>query len=254
MIKIKEFGRVIAVVLLQDMRTRFGSSYLSYLVAIGWPLAHITLLMGIFIFRTAVAPIGDSPSIFILTGLAPFICILYPTRFIGMAFIQNRQLLNIPAIRPMHLVISRCVLESMNSLIVLAIVFFGMTVVDIDVIPADTIEVAAAIGAAMFLGVGFGCFNIILNAIVGPFVAVGFILFVTFLYIFSGVYIPASTLPENYREYMAYNPLFHLVEWLRSAYFLSYDSDGVNKPLIFMVAGVLTLIGLAGERFIRGKI
>jgi capsular polysaccharide transport system permease protein len=65
--------------------------------------------------------------------------------------------------------------------------------------------------------------------------------------------IPAAFLPEEIREYSIYNPLFNLVEWLRSAYFTSYDSESVNRLNIIGTASVSLALGLLGERYFRGK-
>ncbi len=43
------------------------------------------------------------------------------------------------------------------------------------------------------------------------------------------VYEPSYTFSEEVREYYSYNPLFQIVEWLRSAYYTSYDPHTVDK-------------------------
>ena len=60
-------------------------------------------------------------------------------------------------------------------------------------------------------------------------------------------------MPESVREYLTYNPLQHLVEWLRSAYYVSYDPELINKSMILWVGGISLTLGLIGERFLRGK-
>jgi capsular polysaccharide transport system permease protein len=60
-------------------------------------------------------------------------------------------------------------------------------------------------------------------------------------------------MPETIRDYLDYNPLLHLVEWLRSAYYSSYDEALVDKTLVLGVAASLLALGLAGERFLRGR-
>lgn len=55
------------------------------------------------------------------------------------------------------------------------------------------------------------------------------------------------------REYYSYNPLFQIVEWLRSAYYTSYDPYLVDKAYVIEVASISLVLGLLGERFLRGK-
>ncbi len=248
-----DFCRIVGAVLLQDMRTRFGRSQISYLIAIAWPLSHLSFITLAYLLKVEIAPVGDSPTIFISTGIVPYILCLYPARMVAVAIMQNRQLLNIPVIRPLHLIISRCILETLNAFVVLALFVLTIYIFDVDVLPDNTIEAAAAIGAAVFLGVGLGFFNVVMCALLGNFFLLFFIFTMIMLYIFSGVYIPNSALPDAAREYMLFNPLLNLVEWLRSAYYASYDTDLINKRMVIGVAAVSLALGLLGERFLRGK-
>ncbi|PWB88804.1 hypothetical protein C5688_18960 [Methylocystis sp. MitZ-2018] len=251
--QIAEFRRIIGAVLVQDMRSRFGHSHIGYLIAIAWPLTHIGAVTVAYLFRIGIAPVGDSPTMFVGTGIVPYILCLYPARLLAMAIPQNRQLLNIPVIKPFHLIFSRCILETLNAVIVLALFMSVVTLFDVDILPADTAEAAKAIGAAVFLGIGLGFLNVVMCALIGHFFLVFFVLLMIGLYVFSGVYLPPTAMPESVREYMAYNPLLQLVEWLRSAYYTSYDAELINKSLILWVGGISLTLGLIGERFLRGK-
>lgn len=248
-----EFRRIIGAVLIQDMRSRFGNSHIGYLIAIAWPLSHMGVITLAYMLRVTIAPVGDSPTMFVATGIVPYILCLYPARLLATAIPQNRQLLNIPVIQPFHLIFSRCILETLSAVIVLALFMSVVSLFDVEILPTDTTEAAKAIGAAVFLGIGLGFLNVVMCAILGHFFLVFFILVMVGLYVLSGVYMPPSALPSNIREYMMYNPLLHLVEWLRSAYYASYDSELINKSLILWVGGISLTMGLVGERFLRGK-
>ena len=251
--RLAEFRRIMRAVLIQDMRTRFGSSHIGYLIAIGWPLSHIGVMTLAYLLRISIAPIGDSPTVFIGTAVVPYILSFYPARLVALAIPQNRQLLNIPLIQPIHLIFSRCILETLNAVIVLALFIFVVSLFDVDIMPADMAEASKAIGAAVFLGIGLGFINVTICALVGPYYLVFFLLLMTGLYLISGAYLPPNAIPENLREYMAYNPLTQLIEWLRSAYYASYDSELINKSLIYWIGGISFMLGLVGERFLRGK-
>jgi capsular polysaccharide transport system permease protein len=251
--RVVEFRRIIGAVLIQDMRSRYGHSHIGYLLAIAWPLSHISVITLAYLLRTTIAPVGDSPTMFVGTGVVPYILCLYPARLLTMAIPQNRQLLNIPIIQPIHLIFSRCILETLNAVIVLALFMFVVSLFDVDILPTDTTEASKAVGAAVFLGIGLGFFNVVMCALVGHYFLVFFTLIMIGLYVLSGVYMPPTAMPENIREYMAYNPLLQLVEWLRSAYYTSYDSELINKSMILWVGCISLTLGLIGERFLRGK-
>jgi capsular polysaccharide transport system permease protein len=252
--RLAEFRRIMRAVLVQDMRTRFGTSHIGYLIAIGWPLSHMSVITLVYLLRMSIAPVGDSPTVFVATGIVPYILCFYPARLLSMAIPQNRQLLNIPVIQPLHLIFSRCILETLNAVIVLALFTFAISLFDVDILPPDTAEASKAIVAAVFLGIGLGFFNVMMCALVGQYFMLFFLLAMLGLYMISGAYLPPNMIPSSLREYMAYNPLTQLVEWLRSAYYASYDPELINKSMIYWVGGISFTLGLVGERCLRGRI
>lgn len=251
--KVKEFSRIISVILLMDMRTRFGSSYFGYLIAVGWPFSHLIIISGAYLLRNYVAPVGESPAVFIATGVVPYILCLYPARMLGMAVGQGRTLLNMPILKPGHLIVARWILESLNAFIVLVLYLAIMYSLDIDFIPSDYILAAQAILVSIYLGLGVGVLNTVFVAAFGQFFLVAFMLIAVLLYLVSGALAPSYTFTEEMREYYSYNPLFQIVEWLRAAYYTSYDSTTVDKFYVIEVASISLVLGLLGERFLRGK-
>jgi capsular polysaccharide transport system permease protein len=236
-----------------DMRTRFGASFFGYLIAIGWPLSHLVIISGAYLLRNYVAPVGESPAVFVATGVVPYILCLYPGRMLGMAVIQGRSLLNMPILKPGHLIAARWILEVLNAFIVLGLYLLLMYSLDIDFLPADYFVAAQAVLAAVYLGVGIGALNTVACAVFGHFFLLAFTMVTVLLYIASGVYVPSYTFSEEMREYYSYNPLFQIVEWLRSAYYTSYDPAMVDKFYVIEVASISLALGLLGERFFRGK-
>lgn len=245
--------RIVAAILLQDMQTRFGRSYFSYVIAVAWPLSHAVFILVAYLLVNKLAPVGDDPAIFALTGVLPYILCFYPGRVMPVIFLQNRQLLNIPVVRPIHIIASSLTIELLTGFIVLTLIVGGAAIAGVDIVPHDLTAASAAVFATLFLGVGLGCFNIICTAVVGPFYLVFYIISMIGLYITSGVYVPAWLIPESTRRWVEYNPLYNLVEWLRSAYYASYDPDLVNKTLVVGAATIALLLGLLGERLLRNK-
>lgn len=66
-------ARVIGALMLRDVQTRFGGRSANYLIAVAWPLSHISILLLIYSFSGRSAPIGQSAPLFFATGLVPFV-------------------------------------------------------------------------------------------------------------------------------------------------------------------------------------
>lgn len=253
--KLRMSAHLIGVVLLQDMRTRFGGrSHFGYLLGIAMPMLHMSVITGFYYLRTAIAPVGDSTALFAATGIVPYILCLYPAREMCKAIAENRQLLNIPLLQPFHLMISRAILEMLSAIVALLLFLCFLQLLETDLTPNDIPEAAKAVAGAIFLGLGVGFFNLVMCAIVGYFYQMAFMFTAIGLYLTAGVFFPIWTMPEEMREYALYNPILQLVEWLRSAYYTSYEVETINRTLVIGVGATALALGLVGERFVRGKI
>lgn len=245
--------RIIRAIILQDMRTRFGRSYFSYIISILWPLSHLTIILVAYSFMNKIAPVGGDPVVFAATGVLPYIMCLYPARQIAASVIQNKQMLHLTIIRPLHLLLARTILEPITASIVCIIFFAILYVFDFDIMPVSPSTAAMALFATVYFGIGYGFFGLIIIALLGPYAMVAIVLSMVGLYIASGVYLPPFLMSETMLQYQYYNPLFNCSAWMRSAYYLSYDDININKSLIFAAGTVLLMLGLLGERYLRGK-
>lgn len=69
----------------------------------------------------------------------------------------------------------------------------------------------------------------------------------------SGAFFVMPEMPSRAKEILIYNPLLHITEEARSAYFLVYDSDYVNMTYVFSFLGCLFLAALICDRAMRWK-
>ncbi len=260
-IKFRSFERwflcqrqVLLAVILQDMKTRFGGSYLSYLIAIGWPFTHIAAISLGYMVVNHYAPVGDDPLVFVGTAIIPYMICLYPSRLIATAVLINRPFLSYSRVTPQHLILARVILEFLNISVVLLLIFLICFVVDKNVIPLSISEATAALGASVFLGIAFGFFGAILTAVIGQFFSAFITISLILLYIGSFAYVPEYMISSRLMEYLSYNPVFCLIRWFRGSYYTSYALDGSDATYVIFVALLFLLLGFAGERLLRGKI
>lgn len=66
------------------------------------------------------------------------------------------------------------------------------------------------------------------------------------LFFISGVFFTIEMIPIEFREILLLNPLFHLIEMFRSAFFISFESEytdpsyAISSILILLVTALLT--------------
>ncbi len=245
--------RVIGALILRDMKTRFGRSHLSYLVAIAWPLGHMLGIMGVQFITGRVVPIGTDLAIFAATGVLPYILCIYPARMTMMAIKANRPLLLFSIVKTTDMIIARIILEILTACVVGFIFLMILYTANVNLQPIDISEAVIAVIVSIYLGVSIGVLNAILFVLFDMVWLVTFILLSILMYTTSGAFILSSTLSSQTRDILWYNPLFQCVEWLRSAYYDGYASSSLSRLYIIGFATVFLFLGLASERLFRGR-
>jgi capsular polysaccharide transport system permease protein len=251
--ELKVHFRVVTAILLRDMRTRFGRTHLAYLVAIGWPLSHLLGVVITFVIVNRFIPFGNDSVVFISTGALPYILCLYPARMMATMMMHTGATLSFSIVHPVDLIIARAILETLSAFTVVLVFTFGLWALDVDVLPNDIPTALCAMYAAVFFGVSAGAFTMVLRAL---FKTAGFLVLVISmigLYISSGVYAPARPSSEIMRTLVGLNPIYNLVQWMRSAYFETQITVPVDKTYVLLLSAFLLMLGLLGERLFRGK-
>jgi capsular polysaccharide transport system permease protein len=238
------------------MKTRFGRGYLNYLVAIGWPLAHLCILVIAFTFVNRMLPFGTDSAIYIASGALPYILCIYPARQASQAFLQSRAALFFPIVLPIHLILSRVILEALSACVVCIIFGLGLWLLDFDITPNSSVTALCSLYAAILLGISLGVTMAIATALFGMPGYFAFIGLLVVLYITAGVTVPITpNQNELFTELRSFNPIYHLVQWTRSAFYEDmYSPIPLSRSYIILLSGGLFVLGLLGERLFRGKI
>jgi capsular polysaccharide transport system permease protein len=250
---LKSRWNVVSALILRDMRTRFGRSHLGYILVVAWPLVHLGAIVIIMTSANRVVPLGNEPAVFISTGVLPYVLCLYPARMMGFSIEHGRSLFMFPVVRVFDVLVARAIVEILTSFLVVLIYMSVMTLLGIDIVPARPDIWAASVICIIYFAISLGYLNMILYSI-SKMWQVFFILLMIVSYMTSGVFVLPSSYSEEMRAILWFNPLLHFVEWLRSSYYEGYGDDMLSRSYVFFSASVNLLIGLAGERFLRGKL
>lgn len=246
---------ILLAVILQDMKTRFGGSYASYMVAIAWPLTHVAVIVVGYMAVNHYAPVGDDPFMFVGTAAIPYMICLYPARLISVAILVNKPFLSYNVVTFFHLVIARTILEFMNVAIVIFLILVICFVLGVNFMPLSLADATAAVGAALLFGVTLGLFFSIMTSLFGPFFNVFVMIFMILLYLGSFAFIPDHLISSRFRDYLDYNPIFCLIGWLRSAYYPFYQlGNAIPKTYVVCLSMTILFLSLLGERLLRGRI
>jgi capsular polysaccharide transport system permease protein len=81
-----------------------------------------------------------------------------------------------------------------------------------------------------------------------------FVPLMVLVYLSSGAIVGTANISEEVLWWMWFNPLFHCVEWFRSAFYEGYDDELLSRTYIFAFATFWLFLGLLGERGLRGRL
>lgn len=244
---------VLGALILRDMRTRFGRTALGFAIAVAWPLTHLLVMVGIWTAVGRVVPLGTNGTVFFATGIMPYILCLYPGRMMMMAIEQNKPMLLFPVVKVIDIILARAFLEMITAMCVLIIFCITLFIFDVSFIPRRPEIAVMAIAMTILYGISFGVFSCVILVLFPMWVAV-FIAIMIAQWLTSGAIHLLTVMPHWAIEYIVYNPLFHCISWLRSAYYDGY-ADGLIDPIyVIQLSASLLLLGLLSERAVRGKL
>jgi capsular polysaccharide transport system permease protein len=243
-------GRVVHAIMLREIKSRFGRQKLGYLWAVLEPAAFVSLFALLFAYGRQTAPSGMPVVPFMITGFAPFILFRSTmTQTLG-AIETNRILLTFPQVTPFDLVFARALLE----LATLTVVFFLLVAaahgLGFDVKIEDPLAVLFALGCLAMTGAGVGAFCAALAPFVRSLPMIVSLVAGRPLFFVSGLFFTAEMLPGSVRDILLMNPLLHMIEWLRSAFFVEFESRyasleyALGTALFALFFGLLMLRGL----------
>lgn len=243
--------RVWRAIMLRDMRARFFGNWFGYVVLVGWPIAHIGVLIAIYAVRGLAQPYGDSMVSYFAIALLPVMTVIYLMRFIAWSPMFSQPLLAFPIVKPLDLILAHGFLELISGCLIWLVVFGVVAGLGIDIYPRDIMQVFYAFGASLFLGFSLGLLNGVLVSIF-RFWIFPLIFLIICIYMSSGAVLPIEHLPAQLRDYAALNPVAQLVEWMRSAYYDGYGADIINKPYVLLFCSGCLVLALTLDRFLRG--
>lgn len=105
----------------------------------------------------------------------------------------------------------------------------------------------------MLLGAGFGLVSAVIRLYLPGYSSFQALL-MRILFFVSGIYFVADSLPQVLRDALWYNPVMHLIEWERSAFFYGFESHFYDPMYLLLWILGLGFLGLAGERATRSKL
>jgi capsular polysaccharide transport system permease protein len=242
--------RVVVALIHREILSRFGRSALGFLWAVLNPLLTIALLTFLFTFLQRRAPIGDNFVLFYATGIIPYMTFRFTSLRGFGAFASNVSLFEFPTVKPLDALISRALLEFWTMVVVGVIVFFIVWLLDFGGIPRQMAPLLAAYGLIASFGFGISVLNACLETFFNSWSRI-YRVVVMMMFYTSGIFFVPDFVPEQIRQVIAWNPLLHIIELYRSAFYAGYGSGTFDQSYVLWWSLGVVPLGMALERVVR---
>jgi capsular polysaccharide transport system permease protein len=238
--------RTIHALFVRESRTRYGRRSAGYVWALISPMLLLIVMMAVFTAIARPAGAGDSLVVFFLSAILPIFLVRGGITRGGNAIRGNRVLMQYPQVNAFEVITSRVVLEALTYFIVLMLfalimyAFVGLPLTAWIDRPLPMLEAGATLlllcYGASFLSSQIGRAFDPWNELTGP---LGRILLLT-----SGLWYTMGSLPPEFLQYVQYNPLAHVIEWIRDASISDFQSDLYNPWYPISLGVIFLFLGL----------
>lgn len=237
-------------VVLRDIRSRFFNHGLGFLIVPLFPAVHIGLVLFLYFISGRPAPFGEDLKVFFATGLVPTITFMYVSRFMSISVAANKSMMAFPVVQLLDIVLARAFLEIIGALFSIIIIFLVLLSLGSDPYPQDITEALKAMFFLILLSIGMGIIAGVITAIFIGFATV-YALSLILVYLLSGAIFFIHVFPGQVISILAWNPVLHAIEWVRTAFYVSYPTDALDKDYLIRWALGSICIGFLMERGLR---
>lgn len=237
---------VVFALILRELKTRFGNRMVGLFWVLFEPMANIGMMLALrIIVRQRTAGVMIDVAVYLMVAMIPF----FTFRNIWFRMMQaidgNAGLFGYRQVKPADAMAARAIMEVVLYAMIFAAFMLIFAWMDYQWLPHRPLEYLGVFATFLLWGIGAGLMSVVA---VKKFPAISTFLQLTSfpLYITSGVLIPINSFPPIAIQVLMWNPLLHLVELSRWAFFPTYHPlMGVNIEYPLAVGLVLLFLGVS---------
>ncbi len=233
----------IQALLMRELKTRFGAKKLGYFWALVEPAGQAAMLSVLFTLRGRNSISGAEVIVFMLCAILPFKFFSKLLPQLSLAVKSNKALFAYRQVSPMDPIITRLLIEAVTFVVVYVVIFLILAWLGYEVWPDDLLALLGISALLAILGAGIG---LIMCSAVAHWEDASKVLSMIMMPMFfiSGILFCATMIPQQYWYLFSWNPIFHVMELSRDAFFASYTTPIGSWEYVGLCALVSISIGL----------
>ena len=234
--------RTVLALMLREMQTTYGKNPGGYAWALLEPIGGIAILAIVLtVIRLRVPGLGTNLPLFLASGLLMLTMFLALSSRISQCVMFSKPLLFYPGVRYLDAILARFLLNVITQVLVVYIVISGIVFLyDLRlVLRMEWIFIASVLTWLFALGVGV--MNSFLIGMAPVWQQVWGIV-TRPLVLVSTIFYTFETIPLAWRDVLWWNPLVHVVAFMRRGLYPTYDADWASW--VYVAAFGASLLGL----------
>jgi len=251
---LKVQGRVISALMLRDAQTRYGQHKLGFVWLFLEPVLMVLLFIVWKVFIKDAGSAGMHDAYFMTSGIVPFLLFRQLMQTMSGAISGSRSLLAFPQVTTFDVLVSTMLLEIASSLFVFGSLTAAIAIIDVPPSIENPLLVLYGTLLLAMTGAGAGMIFGSLSPLYPSIRTITNPLLGRPLFFTSGVFFTAEQIPPDIRQYLLWNPLLHMVEIVRSAFFIEFESRFIDWHYATLFAGILFLVGLLCHQALRDEV
>ncbi len=242
-------GRVIWTLMVREFHSRAGHWGVRHLSALFETIVVVGILMIAFRAAREIAPLGMDAAPVFAAGFIPSACFRRTHRRSRRGK-RLRGTLSYPQVNAIDADLANTALSLLTMVVVLVAMAALIRLFDVGPWPHSWLGIVGVMALAALLGFGFG---LVVKActVILPIVESVANVLSRILFVVSGVFFVPAMIPEPYRDIFLLNPLLHITEMARTAYFASFDDGYASLSYVGWWIVSLMFLGLLGQRLTR---
>ena len=234
------WANAINTIMLREIRCRFAGDPLGYLWTFLVPVLWIGTLMFFFSLLGRRPAIPVDTSVFIATGVVPYVLFRYTISSMTRVASTHRHLVHFANVRVSDLLFAAALLELINALIIFAVIFALITLLDQMPEVDDPLQTVHGILLTSVFAASVGRFAAIAGMVSETAKRMVPVVLRPMFWI-SGIFFIAPELPSKILPFLDWNPLLHAIETTRDGVFLDYSSSFADDWVPLTVSSAFLL-------------
>lgn len=229
--------------MMRELKTRFGAKKLGYFWAIAEPAAQAVVMAILFSLIGRSSLSGVPVALFMISGIMPFkfFSKLFPQ--LANAVSANKSLFTYRQVSPIDPLLTRLIIEVVTYIVVFVALLAGLAWLGFDVEMQNFLSFITINFVLVSLGLGVGLLLCVASAFWEDTTKV-VAMVMTPMFFLSGIFFTATMIPQKYHYLIDWNPIFHVIELIREAMFLSYTTPVGDLGYVVMCALITNGLGL----------